>query len=327
MTTTDFTKHLSRRHFIRRLTALSLLPWLPGCEPLFARRITIAAHAWPGYEFLFLAQREKWLDNSLVDLIETTSATESLNALLDGKIDGAALTLDEVLTARASGLPLTVVLVFNISAGADMLLARSHIAKLADLKGQRIGFEQGGVGSLLLYKALDAAGLSMAEIIAVPLTIDAHFQAWQHQQIDALVTYEPIASRLLREGATKLFDSRKIPDTIFDVLAFRTERLGFSRAPAIRHLVSAHLRSLEHLTKNPQDAAYRMAPRFNLSPSQVLGTYKGLVIPDRSNNQRLLLGSSPILLSSARALSAFMYESGKLPHENDLTGLIDASYL
>ncbi|CCE22826.1 ABC transporter substrate-binding protein [Methylotuvimicrobium alcaliphilum] len=327
MTTTDLTKHLSRRHFIRCLTALSLSPWLPGCESLFARRIAIAAHAWPGYEFLFLAQREKWLDSSLVDLMETTSATESLSALIEGKIDGAALTLDEVLTTRASGLPLTVVLVFNISAGADMLLARPYIVKSADLKGQRIGFEKGTVGSLLLHKALDAAGLSMAEITAVPLTIDAHFQAWQQQKVDALVTYDPIASRLLREGATKLFDSRKIPDTILDVLAFRTDRLDFSRAPAIRHLVSAHLKALEHLTKNPQDAAYRMAPRFKLSPAQVLGTYKGLVIPDRSNNRRLLEGSSPILLDSARNLSIFMYESGKLPHENDLTDLIDPSYL
>lgn len=84
--TANFINHLSRRHFIRCLTALSLSHWLPGCESLFAQRITIAAHAWPGYEFLFLAQREKWLDNSLVDLIETTSATESLNALLEARL-------------------------------------------------------------------------------------------------------------------------------------------------------------------------------------------------------------------------------------------------
>ncbi|GAB4258733.1 MAG: ABC transporter substrate-binding protein [Methylomicrobium sp.] len=306
---------------------MCLSRWLVGCETSINLPITVSAHPWPGYEFMFLAEREQWLDNSLVTLVETASATESLELLRADKVDGAALTLDEVLTARASGLSMTTVMIFNISAGADMLLSRSGIFALADLKGRRVGVEQGAVGSLMLSKALDSVGLTIADIQLIPLTIDRHFETWQRNEIDALVTFEPVAGRLLDEGAVKLFDSRQIPDTIFDVLAFNTERLDFRHAHSIRHLIDANFRALEHLSKNPQDAAYRMAPRLNLPPSKVLGTFKGLLLPDRTNNRRLIGSASPVLLDSARELSRFMFESGRLSREDDLNGLIDGRYL
>lgn len=104
-----------------------------GCKWGADKPIAIAAQVWPGYEPMFLARSEGWLDAERVHLLETASATESLQALRDGTVDGAALTLDEVLKARATGLSLSVVMIFDLSAGADMLVARAGITTLADL--------------------------------------------------------------------------------------------------------------------------------------------------------------------------------------------------
>jgi NitT/TauT family transport system substrate-binding protein len=76
---------------------------------------------------MFLARERGWLNDSQVQLVQTRSASESISALRSGKVQAAALTLDEVLVARASGLALSVVLVFNVSLGADMLVARSQL--------------------------------------------------------------------------------------------------------------------------------------------------------------------------------------------------------
>ena len=148
-----------RRNILRTLSAAAMLPLLNACGAQQAKQLVIASHVWPGYELMFLARREGWLPAESLNLLETASATGSLAALAEGRADGAALTLDEVLRARADGIRLTIILVFDISAGADVVLARPNIHTLADLSGKRIGVEKTALGALVLYKLLAAAGL------------------------------------------------------------------------------------------------------------------------------------------------------------------------
>lgn len=318
---------ISRRQFILSTGCLAISQALTGCGWFADKPVSIAGHVWVGYEPTFLARNEGWLDSNQVRLAETRSATESLQALADGSVDGAMLTLDETFKARASGLPLSVVMVFDISAGADMLVARSPIKKIADLKGRRIGFEQSSVGELLLAVVLQEAGLSRQDVNLLPVSVDKQFDAWQQNRLDAVITYEPVASQILELGGTKLFDSRKTSNLIVDVLAIRNDVLDDSHAKAVRHLIAGHFKALDHLNRNPQDAAYRMAERLGLSADDVLAAYKGLLLPDATNNFRLLAGASPELLDSAGRLSALMVRSGLLKREDSLTSLIRADYL
>jgi NitT/TauT family transport system substrate-binding protein len=309
------------------LSGLILVLTLSGCGLATDKPVSVAAHVWPGYELMFLARNEGELDTKLVNLVETASATESLQALAEGKVDGVALTLDEVLRVRAKGMPLSVVMIFDVSAGADVLVARPGIKKLADLKGRRIGYESGALGALMLAEVLRSGGLTKKNVQLVSLTIDKQRDAWVSGQVDALVTYEPVSSQLFAQGAVKLFDSRQIPNTIVDVLAFRSEVLDRSHAAAIRHLLASHFHALNHLNHNPHDAAYRMATRLGLQEDQVLLAFKGLLLPDAINNRLLLAGSAPPLRDSARRISALMVEEGLLPHDDSLAALIYADYL
>jgi NitT/TauT family transport system substrate-binding protein len=318
---------ISRRQFILTLGGLAITQVLPACGRLVDKPISIAAHVWVGYEPMFLARREGWLNDKLVKLVETSSSTDSLQALFEGKVDGAALTLDEVLKARATGLPLSVVMVFDISAGADMLIVRPGLKKLADLKDRRIGFEEGAVGGLMLAEVLRTAGLTKNDVRLVSLTIDKQRDAWTRGQVDALVTYEPVASQLLAQGAVKLFDSRQIPNTIVDVLAIRSGALDYRHATAVRHLLTAHFRAFDHLHRNPHDAAYRMAAHLSLPADDVLSAFKGLLLPDVANNRRLLTGSPPPLLDTARKVSALMVQEGLLQRDDTLTALIHGDFL
>ncbi len=307
--------------------AIGFVLMLSGCGWLADKPISIASVIWVGYEPMRLARNEGWLDVRRVHLVEMASATDSLQALVEGKVDGAALTLDEMLKARAKGIPLSAVMIFDVSAGADMLVVRPGIKQLSDLKGRRIGFEQGAVGSLMLTNVLWAAGLTKDDVELVPLTINNHRDAWERNQVDAIVTYEPVASQLLAQGANKLFDSRQVPNTIIDVLAIRSDALDHSHAAAIRHLISAHLQALDYLRRNPHDAAYRMATHLGLPVDDVLPTFKGLLLPDATNNRRLLTGSPPQLLDIARKVSVFMVKEKLLPRDDTFIELIRADFL
>ncbi len=313
---------LGRRRFLQAGCALTLFGLLPACAP--QQRLRIASLVWPSYELMFLARREGWIMRQRVDLIETGSTTESMQAIRDGNADGAAMTLDEVLRMHSSGHPMVVVMVFNISAGADVVLARSEIPNLQALKGCRIGAEFTGLGALVLNRLLAAARLSREDVEVVPLTWDRHMIAWQEGLVDVLITFEPVAGQLRRDGARVLFDSRAIPDTIFDVLAV-TEEASRVHRNSIQHLTEGYFRALEYLRTNPEQAAGRMADRLGVEEQHALELFEGIILPDVRGNKRLL-GEGKVA-TAAESLSELMLQDGLLHKAPDIRGLVSTAYL
>ena len=223
--------------------------------------------------------------------------------------------------ARAAGLPLAVVLVFDVSAGADCVLARPGVRSLAELAGKRVAVERSAVGELVYLRLLEAADLAPGALTMVPMTIDEQRAAWRAGSVDVAVTYQPTATRLESEGAVRLFDSRRLPGAILDVLAVLPAARR-DAAAALRALIRAHFQARRHLLTYPQDAAHRMAAPLGLSVSELLQVYRGLELPDEQANHKLLTGSDPDLLATARMLSSVMVGGGLLPRPADLAGLV-----
>ncbi len=308
--------------FTRALALCGLALCLAACDP--GKPLRVGTHSWVGYESLRLARDFGWLPPA-VSLSVQTSAGNSLSALRTGTLDAAALTLDEVLQARAQGVPLTVVLVFDSSAGADVLLARPPISRLADLAGRRVAYEPTAVGSLVLREVLQRAGLTAESVTLVELTPPGQLAAWRSAQVDAVVTYEPTAAQLLREGAVQLFDSRQMPETIFDVLAVRSDRLA-GRERVLRELLAAHFRVLNYIRQNRQDAAHRIAAYHGVSSDEVLRALGGIVQPWLAGNRYALTPGSRFD-AAVQQLHALMIERRMLPRPDPLEGLFSADYL
>ena len=314
----------ARRRMISAMAALACLGWMPGCvarEPL-----RISSHVWPGYEFMFLARSMGWLRPTDVQLVEVPAASDSMHAINARLVDGAALTLDEVLRVRAGGVPLTVVAVFDVSAGADVLLARPGIADLAGLAGKSIAVERSALGALMLSSVLKSAGVEPGSIKVVHATIDQHEQVWQRGEVDAVISYPPVSERLEKLGAVRLFDSRSMPDRILDVLAVRSEVLQ-EKSEQLRHLVDRHFHALEHFRTNPRDAVYRLSPRLGIPAGEVMMAYQGLSLPDARENRRLLAGRSPVIRQTAGALAEMMFEERLLPARDSLSQLIAPDFV
>ena len=277
---------LSRRQFLllSLVVPFGSLP-LSGCSK--SPPLKVARHIWPGYEFLEFAQQSGFYQDSAIEFLHTTSASQSMQAILNGQVDAAALTLDEVLQVRSQGLSLTIVLVFDISSGADLVVAKPHIKTLQQLKGQRVGVETSALGRLVLAKLLKRAGLSKQDVDIVPIAIDQHKSAWQDNQIDAVITFEPEASKLIKLGGVNLFDSRQMPETIFDVLAVRTDRL-MAQKNNLCTLSDGHFKALKTFVNNPIDTSYRLAGRMQLTGTEVLRVYHRLHLPSKNLNSILL---------------------------------------
>ena len=285
--------------------------------------LRIASNVWSGYETLYLARSLGYYEDKNIRLVELPSNSQVSQSLRNGVIEAACLTLDEALSLMQDGVDLRVVLVMDISHGADVVMARPEIGTLQALRGKRIGVENAAVGATMLDAALVAGELLAEDVTIVPVTVDEHVDAYRAGRIDAVVTFEPVRSKLLQEGARVLFDSSQVPGRIVDVLVVRPE-VAVAHAKALRELLKGHFRAREYLASQPQDAAKRMAPRLG---ENALEQFVGLSLPDIQENQVLLGGNPPGLRSNAGALADLMLRRKLLQKPVSVERLADPSFL
>lgn len=297
--------------------------WACQGEPVMPLRL--GAHPWPGYELFFLARTQGRLDADQVRLVEMPSASASLRGLAAGSLEAAALTLDEVLSAVGRGLGLRVVAVLDVSLGADVVLARPGIGAVTDLPGRRIGVEATATGAVMLDAMLARHGLRKEDVQIVPMAADQHERAWREGRVDALVTFEPISSHLLADGARQLFSSAEVPGRIVDVLAVRGDVLA-TRGDALRQALAGHFQALESLRTQPAQVLPLLAPRLGQPPNEVAKAFAGLQMPGVADNLAWLRDGGQLEESAAR-LRGVMLAAGLLTQAVELQGLATDAYL
>ncbi len=286
---------MQRREFIALSIAAGLsAAGLPGCSDSGPLRFGI--HPWVGYEPLYLADDFNWLPDT-VALVQGTSAKDSMDGLLSGTLDGAALTLDETIRLCSRGLDLVAVAVADVSAGADVLMVKPSITELGALEGHRIAVELDGVSGIMLFKILELAGLGPKDVTKVDLPVSQHAQAWSRGEVDASVCYEPTASLIENAGGVRLFDSSQIPETIFDLLV-----------------------------RSMHDSVYRIATRQGISPDEVRAALASVMLPDLAANQRYLRVAGAIE-NMAESLSLLMLAEGMIDQKPGIQRLSDPSFL
>jgi len=255
-----------------------------------------------------------------VRALEMPDATDTLRALTAGTVEGAGLTLDELISVRADGLDLVAVLVFDESAGADALLVQPEVRNLPDLRGRRVGLEASPVAGLVLDAALRVAGLAPDDVQRIYMPATEHLQAWKKNQVQAIVSYEPHVQALAAQGGMRLFDSRKMPGAIVDVLAVQ-RRVLQDNPLGLRQLVAGHFAARERFQRQRQSVDPLMAVRLDLPKALLDAAFSGMKLPDVASNHTWLGGPEPQLQRSAMGLERSMRASGLLRAPVPLEGL------
>ena len=278
-----------------------LLLCVTGCRPL-PEPLRVGANIWTGYEPLYIAQRDRLIPEEECQVIRLASAEQVISAFRNRAVDVAAVTADEAVQI-ASRLPeARIFLVCDYSNGADALLARPGLGSLAELKGKRVGLEANAVGAYMLAQALETAGLLPSDITAVPVPIASQEEAYGAGRVDAVVTFDPVRSRLLGHGAQSLFDSSQIPGEIADVLIARPEVLQ-KRRPELVRLVRAWFAARERLVAAEPETLSAAANHLGLTVKDLGESLKLIELPDPAANRRLLSDSAEGLPATIRRVA------------------------
>ncbi|MEO8751639.1 MAG: ABC transporter substrate-binding protein [Casimicrobiaceae bacterium] len=296
------------RHRACFALALSLLLLLGGCARDPESALRIGTNVWIGSEPLYLARELGQLDPKVVQLVEYPSASEVLRAYRNQAIDGMVISLDELFSLAADGLEPRIILVVDVSNGADVVVGRRGMRSMKDLQGKAVAVESGALGAFMLSRALALNGMQPGDVNVVHLESNEQPTAFEAGQVDGAVTFDPYRAQFLRSGASTLFDSRQIPGEIVDLVAVRASAFD-TKPKAIQSLLAGWFRAIDYVRSDPKDAARRMGIRQQTTGEQFLQAQQGLHIPSREENLRLLGGDKPELAVAGRRLMSLMLDA------------------
>ena len=173
------------------ILVLAMALAMSGCVREPEPPLRIGTNVWIGSEPLYLARDLGHLNAKVVQLVEYPSASEVLRAYRNQAIDGMVISLDELLVLSADGQQPKIILVADVSHGADVVVGRPGMRTMQDLKGKRIAVESGALGAYVLSRALAVSNMQAADVIIAHLESNEQPSAFAKGEVDGAVTFDP----------------------------------------------------------------------------------------------------------------------------------------
>jgi NitT/TauT family transport system substrate-binding protein len=312
--------------FFLAATCLPLFFSSAGCSRQDATPLRVGSAMWPGFEAFYVARELGYWNADRTRLVEYASTSETIRAFRNGTIDGGMMTLDEALLLTEDAADIRVVMVADVSNGADVILAKPEFGSMRDLKGHRIGAETTALGAYVLLRALQLSGLTREDVEIVPLDFSEDEAAFTHGIVDAVVTYEPTRTKLRNVGARQIFDSSQMPGEIVDVLVMHAEYVR-AYPDAVQLLLRSFYRAQGYFKEKPQDFVRIAAARENTTQDEFRSSLTLLRLLDANESRAMLTGQPPLLLKNARLLAALMVDQKLLHKTVDVESLFDERML
>ena len=305
------------RKLLRAAACVALVLPLAACFRAPETALRIGTNVWIGSEPLYLARDLGRFEAGTVQLVEYPSASEVLRAYRNQAIDGMVISLDELFGLAADGYDPRIILVVDVSHGADVVVGRNGMRTMRDLKGKSVAVESSALGAFVLSRALALNDMQASDVNIVHLESNEQPAAFEKGQVDAAVTFDPYRGQFLAAGAKTLFDSTQIPGEIVDLLAVRASVID-KQPNAVQALLRGWFDAIDYMQRDPKDAARRMGVRQQTSGEQFLAAQQGLHVPSRDENLRMLGGGSPELAVTGRRLMTLMVDAKLLRSNIDI---------
>lgn len=260
---------------------------LGGCnEKERAEEIRIGMNTWPGYEPFVLAKDLNYLDER-VYVSRLDSATDVIKSFKSDLVDVACITLDEaIIMQNSSEDEIKVIAVMDFSTGGDVIIAKKNIKSLKELRGKRIGVESTALGAFMLSRALDfTPELTINDLKILNIGYERHQNEFETNEIDAVITFEPVKTKLLQNtDAHVIFSSKQIPGEILDVIVVKTKTIK-NKNSELKKVINAWYKTVEYIKYNRNKSLKMMAEYENVSLAEFIVAYDGLTVPSFSDNK------------------------------------------
>ncbi len=313
------------KNLLKILFCIGLVSVTAACDKTAdSPQVRIATNPWPGYELLFVADKQGYFKEAglNIKLLQLASLVDVQRTFNQGRADGMASTVIEaIIVAALNNEKIKIALIPDYSFGGDVILSRKDIKAVKDLKGKKVGVEAGSLGVVILEKALKKNGLSIADVSYVNLEQLKMKEMLENGMIDASITYPPFSTEILRdEGYHTVFTTREIPKQIIDVISVRQEVID-ADPDWVNKFHNAWGKALDYLQSNPDQALEMMASREGITVDEFKAALTDLYLLNK--NELMPTLKEKALLENIESVCATLVGLGVIKTEcNKMTELV-----
>ena len=306
------------------LLALSALATLAQAQTAVA----IGMSGWTGFAPLTLAKEAGLFKKHGLDVkILKIPQKDRHLALASGDIQCAATTVETWVVWNANGIAATQIFQLDKSYGADGMVVRPGITKIADLKGKTVAASAPGTAPYFtLAWFLKKNGLSVKDVSVVNLEPQAAANAMiaGTSGLDAAMTYEPYLSavRAKPEAGAIIATTLDYP-MIMDTVGCTPKFLA-ANPKAAKALADGYFDAVAMIQAEAQKAFEIMGADVKQTGEKFEASQKYLRWQDRAANQKFFAGEHAAFSKEAAEL---LLEAGIIKAIPDLSKLADTQYI
>lgn len=311
------------KHYI----GIALAAVVASSSPVLAETaVSVGLSGWTGFGPLTLAKQAGIFEkNGLnVTLTKIPQASRHL-ALASGDVQCAATTVETWIAWNANGVATKQIFQMDKSYGADGLVVRNDIAKIADLKGKAVAASSPGTSPyFVLAWMLKKNGLSIKDVKVVNMEPGPAAQAFVAGQNDAALTYEPYLSTVRSAS-----DKGKIIATTLDYPVVMdtfgcTDAFLEKNPDAAKALAKSYFDALEMIAADKDKSYEIMGADVKQSGAKFGESAQYLRWQDQAANKVFF---DKEFMTFSEEAADLLLEIGIIKKKPDLTTVVDTSFI
>jgi NitT/TauT family transport system substrate-binding protein len=308
--------------------AVAALALAAGASLAQETKVVIAISGWTGFAPLTLAKEAGLFAKRGLDVtIKKVPQKDRHLVIASGDVQCAATTVETWIGWNASGVATTQIFQLDKSYGADGMVVKPGIAKIADLKGKTIAADAPGTATYFtLAWMLKKNGLSIKDVKVVNLSPQAAANAMiaGNNDIDAAMTYEPYLSAVrAKPEAGKIIATTLDYPMVMDTFGCAPKFLA-ENPKAAKALADGYFDALEMIKADPKKSFEIMGADVKATGEAFEASQKYLRWQDRAANDKFFAGEHAQFSKEAGDL---LLEIGIVKQLPDMSKLVDTRFL
>jgi NitT/TauT family transport system substrate-binding protein len=291
-------------------------------------KVAIAISGWTGFAPLTLANEAGLFKKNGLDVtIKKIPQKDRHLAIASGDVQCAATTVETWVAWNANGVATTQIFQLDKSYGADGMVVKPGITKIADLKGKTVAASAPGTAPYFgLAWMLKKNGLSVKDVKVLTLEPQAVANAMiaGTTDFDAGMTYEPYLSAVrAKPEAGKIIATTLDYPMVMDTFGCAPKFLK-DNPKAAKALADSYFDALAMIKSDPKKSFEIMGSDVKQSGEAFEKSQGYLRWQDRAANQAFFAGEHQQFTKEAADL---LLEIGTIKQIPDLKSLADTSYI
>jgi len=290
--------------------------------------VAIGLSGWTGFAPLTLAKEAGIFKKHGLDVsLKKIPQKDRHLAIASGDVQCAATTVETWIVWNANGVATTQIFQLDKSYGADGMVVRNNIAKIADLKGKTVAASAPGTAPYFtLAWFLKKNGLSVKDVKVVTLEPQAAANAFVASagDLDAAMTYEPYLSTVrAKPEAGKIIATTLDYPMVMDTFGC-TPKFLKDNPKAAKALADSYFEAVDMIKREPKKSFEIMGADVKQSGDAFEKSQAYLRWQDKAANQKFFAGEHAQFSKEAADL---LLEIGIVKQVPDLKGLADTSFI